>query len=127
MDNQTFNQGEILEITNTVEPNLKKWNWGAAFLSIFWGVGNKSYLALLSLVPIVNLFWWIVCGIKGNKWAWESGIFKDVESFDAAQGTWNRAGIVSLIFTIIGFVIGLIFYTYLVFLLMEISSATLWY
>lgn len=86
-------------------PDLGGWNWGAAFLSIPWGIGNGSYLTLLSLVPVLNIFWWIVCGIKGNKWAWESGLFPDAETFRVTQRTWNRAGIAMLVLIAAGVVL----------------------
>lgn len=80
------------------EPSiLKKWNWGAFMLNCVWGVGNKSYLALLCLIPFFGLIWIFVCGIKGNQWAWESGEFKSVESFENCQKTWNRAGLFAFI------------------------------
>ena len=33
----------------------KKWNWGAFFMTWIWGLGNKTYIALLGLIPVVNL------------------------------------------------------------------------
>lgn len=83
------------------------WSWGAAFLSIWWGIGNGCYLPLLGLLPILNIFWWIVCGLKGHQWAMNSGMFRTVEEYNAAQKTWDRAGFVMFIFTII-MVVGVI-------------------
>ena len=77
------------------------WSWGAAFLSIWWGIGNGCYLPLLGLLPVLNIFWWIVCGLKGHQWAMNSGMFKTVEEYNAAQKTWDRAGFAMFIFTII--------------------------
>jgi len=79
-------------------PNeLKKWNWGAFSLNIMWGIGNKTYLPLLCLVPVFNLVWIFICGIKGNEWAWKDGDYTDVETFKKVQSTWNRAGLVMFI------------------------------
>lgn len=74
--------------------------------NIFWGIGNKSYLPLLCLIPLFNIFWVFVCGFKGNEWAWQKGDYKDVETFKAIQATWNRAGL----FQFIIFVIFIILY-----------------
>jgi len=67
--------------------------------NIFWGIGNKTYLPLLCLIPIFNLVWFFVCGFKGNEWAWQKGDYQDVETFKAIQATWNRAGLVQFIIT----------------------------
>ncbi|MCC8440029.1 MULTISPECIES: hypothetical protein [Leuconostoc] len=83
-----------------VPAEVKGWNWGAFMYNIFWGIGNKTYLPLLCLIPVFNFVWIFVCGFKGNEWAWQKGDYKDVETFKAVQVTWNRAGIVQFIIAI---------------------------
>ena len=87
--------------TSSVPPEIKKWNWGAFTFNLFWGIGNYNYLPLLCLIPFFNFIWVFVCGAKGNEWAWKSGKFNNVEDFLAVQETWNRAGFVSFIITLI--------------------------
>ncbi|UQB62641.1 ribonuclease G (plasmid) [Lactiplantibacillus plantarum] len=84
---------------------VKGWNWGAFMYSIFWGIGNKTYLPLLTLIPIFNIVWVFVVGFKGNEWAWQKGDYQDVETFKAVQATWNRAGLVQFIVAIVIFVL----------------------
>lgn len=79
-------------MNNPVPEEIKKWNWGAFSLNVIWGIGNKAYLPLLCLIPIFGLIWVFVCGVKGNEWAWQSGNYTDLESFQKVQATWNRAG-----------------------------------
>lgn len=103
-----------MENTNNVKPTgvpneIKKWNWGAFVFNIWWGIGNKTYLPLLCLIPVLNIVWFFICGAKGNKWAWEKGEYKDVETFLLVQKSWNRAGFVSFIATIIFAIIYFIF------------------
>jgi hypothetical protein len=93
-----------------VPPEIRKWNWGAFSFNLFWGIGNKAWLALLCLIPCFNIIWMFVCGALGNQWAWKSGEFKDVEQFMAAQRTWNRAGLVYFIINIAGVVLLLLFW-----------------
>lgn len=84
-------------------PNeIKGWNWGAFMFSIIWGIGNRTYLPLLCLIPFFNIVWVFVCGFKGNEWAWNSGQFlmEDVNTFKEIQKTWNRAGLVWFIIVI---------------------------
>lgn len=78
---------------------VKGWNWGAFMYNIVWGIGNKSYLPLLCLIPLFNIVWIFVCGAKGNEWAWQNNDYKDVDTFLAVQKTWNRAGLFSFIIT----------------------------
>ncbi len=55
------------------EEEFTKWNWGAFFLSWIWCLSNRVYLPLLLVfIPIVNLAFPIIVGIKGNKWAWRA-------------------------------------------------------
>ncbi|WP_368790592.1 ribonuclease G [Companilactobacillus farciminis] len=80
--------------TGRAVPNeIKGWNWGAFMFNFIWGIGNKTYLPLLCLIPIFNIFWIFVVGFKGNTWAWQKGNYGDVETFKTVQATWNRAGI----------------------------------
>lgn len=80
----------------------------------FWGIGNKTYLPLLTLIPIFNIVWVFVVGFKGNEWAWQKGDYQDVETFKAVQATWNRAGIVQFIISIAIFVLYMFFFASLV-------------
>ncbi len=91
-----------MEENGTVVPNeVKGWNWGAFMFNIIWGIGNKSYLPLLCLIPLFNIVWIFVCGFKGNEWAWQKGEYTDVATFKAVQKTWNRAGLVWFVISIV--------------------------
>ncbi|AYY79826.1 MULTISPECIES: hypothetical protein [Proteus] len=100
-----------MSYTNKPVPEeIKRWNWGAFMFNIIWGFGNKSYLPLLALVPLLNLIWIFICGIKGNEWAWKKGDYDSVETFMKVQETWNRAGFIYFIISIIMAVIFFIFF-----------------
>ncbi|MDR1953764.1 MAG: hypothetical protein LBQ21_04725 [Clostridiales Family XIII bacterium] len=106
---------------NEIPAEVRKWNWGAFMFGWIWGIGNHAYLTLLGLAAYVivfiptllNLFllsipfslfsivWAFICGGMGNRWAWKSGEFKDVETFLAVQKTWNKAGLVAFILSIV--------------------------
>lgn len=101
-----------------VPKEIKGWNWGAFVYNIFWGIGNKTYLPLLCLIPVFNIFWIFVVGFKGNTWAWQKGNYKDTETFKAVQATWNRAGLVQFIVSIVILVL------YSFFIMTFISSLT---
>ncbi|MBC8580583.1 ribonuclease G [Lachnospiraceae bacterium NSJ-12] len=95
-----------------VPSEVKKWNWGAFTFNIFWGIGNKTYLPLLCLIPYFNLIWIFVCGFKGNEWAWKSGNYSvnDIEKFLMIQNTWNRGGLAKFIIGLIGTILIFILY-----------------
>lgn len=101
--------------TMDVPKEIKKWNWGAFMFNIFWGIGNKSYLPLLCLIPLFNIIWVFVCGAKGNQWAWKKGDYSDVESFLTVQNTWNKAGfwafILNILFVVLYLVVMFLFST----------------
>ncbi len=91
---------------------LKKWNWGAFFFSMWWGIGHRVYITLLVLVPFVNIIWPIVCGLKGNEWAWGAGNYVDKNHFNAVMEPWNRAGkiafFIMLIFWVFYFICAIV-------------------
>lgn len=92
---------------------LTGFNWGAFFLNWIWGLGNKTYIALLSLlagfVPFIGglialgLIIWF--GIKGNEWAWQNKKWESVEHFHSVQKTWATWGIVLFV---LGIVLGIL-------------------
>ncbi len=106
-ENQYHFEGNTAEIG--VPQEIKRWNWGAFSLNIIWGIGNRSYLTLLMLIPIFNLVWMFICGAKGNEWAWKNGNYKTVEEFWMVQSTWNRAGFVFFIIWLIEIVLMVIY------------------
>ena len=79
---------------NNSKPAMLKWNWGAFMMPLQFGIGNKAYLCLLTLVPFLNFVWMFVAGFKGAEWAYNSGEFATEAEFNASMRTWNRAGFV---------------------------------
>ncbi|MBN1349962.1 DUF2628 domain-containing protein [candidate division KSB1 bacterium] len=75
------------QLTQT-PPEIKKWNWGAFFLNFLWGIFNKTYIALLCLVPIANIVVVFMLGVKGNEWAWKNKEWKSIEHFKKVQKKW---------------------------------------
>ena len=79
-----------------VPPELDRWNWGAMCLNWIWGLGNKTYIALLMFVPLVNIVMPFVLGAKGNAWAWRNKRWESVEQFQETQRKWTKWGFVFL-------------------------------
>lgn len=96
--------------SSVVPPELKGWNWGAAGLSFIWGLYHHVWLSLVVFVPLVNIVWWIVLGVKGNEWAWRSQRWVSVDEFNQMQAKWKPWGItflvLSLLSTLIKFLAG---------------------
>lgn len=76
-----------------VPTEIQKWNWGAFFLSWIWGLGNRTYIALLALVPIANIIMAVVLGVKGSEWAWRNKRWESIEHFRKVQRSWTRWGV----------------------------------
>lgn len=104
------------ENSKSVPAEIKGWNWGAFMYNIFWGIGNKTYLPLLTLIPLFNIVWVFIVGFKGNEWAWQKGDYKDVATFKAVQATWNRAGLVQFIISLAVFVLYTVFIVLAIFM-----------
>jgi hypothetical protein len=75
-------------------PELGRWNWGAFLLNWVWGIGNNTYIALLTLIPFVGLVMPFVLGFKGNAWAWRNGRWDSVAHFKRVQRKWAIWGAV---------------------------------
>ena len=105
LDKNMSGKGSSYSVPDIV---AKKFNWGAFALDWIWGLGNKSYITLITL-PL-----WILCfvpqlmllscilsfglsiwfGIKGNEWAWQNKHFISIEAFHHYQRKWAIAGII---------------------------------
>ena len=96
---------------NTEVPDIvaKRFNWGAFTFSWIWGLFNKTYITLLTIVlvfiPIVGsiaaLVANIIFGIKGNSWAWQNKKWESVEHFHKVQKNWAAWGISLMIIGLI--------------------------
>ena len=86
---------------------LEGWSWGAAGLSWIWGVSNSVWLSLLSFIPILNWFWWIVLGIKGREWAWKNQKWESVNKFKEVQRKWDTWGLIIFSFYVVIIVISI--------------------
>jgi hypothetical protein len=76
-----------------VPDEVKGWNWGAFFLGVIWGVGNRTYLALLVLIPLLGFIMLFVLGMKGSEWAWRNKRWESVEHFKRVQKKWAWWGL----------------------------------
>ncbi|PQV64432.1 prepilin-type processing-associated H-X9-DG domain-containing protein [Abditibacterium utsteinense] len=74
-------------------PELRGFNWGALLLSWVWAIGNKSWIGLLGIVPVIGFFVRFFLGFKGNQMAWKNRQWQSVEQFRATQKTWTIAGL----------------------------------
>src|SRR5271166_458435 len=78
-----------------VPAEIDRWNWGAFLLNWIWGVGNNTYIALLTLVPFFGiLIMPFVLGAKGSGWAWRNGRWDSVAHFKRVQRRWAIWGVI---------------------------------
>ena len=94
------------ETLSPLPDEIKKFNWGAFFLTWIWGLGNESYLTFfvflvygvsyisnaMGLFLPLCLAFNIFCGIKGNEWAWRNKNWKDTQAFNQTQERWALGG-----------------------------------
>lgn len=97
--NQAVNSQIVYE--PTLE-DLKRWNWGAFFLSWIWCIRNNinkwltAICFILWLFPIANLIISLMLGYMGTKLAWENGKWKDWVHFQTVHREWNLFGLIYL-------------------------------
>ena len=97
-------------------------SWGGLFLTPIWGVFNGTFLALLSLLPYINLLVSIWMLIKGRQYAWQNKRWSSVEHFNSVQKKWSIAGVIIVplaVLLIVGSVI------YLVSMTNDLSQSSL--
>ncbi|MGA8261001.1 MAG: cytochrome c oxidase assembly factor Coa1 family protein [Arenicellales bacterium] len=87
--NNTSGQGR----ESVVPEEIRGWNWGAFLLNWIWGIGNRTYVALLALIPLVNLVMPFVLGAKGNEWAWRNQYWDSIDHFKRVQRKWGYASL----------------------------------
>jgi hypothetical protein len=95
-----------------VPAEIDRWNWGAFLLNWIWGIGNNTFIALLTLIPFVGLIMPFVLGAKGSGWAWRNGRWDSLEHFKRVQRLWAIWGAVIWIVAIVlgGSLFGGVFY-----------------
>ena len=68
---------------------VKGWSWGAFLLNWIWAIGNKTWVGLLCLVPVVGVVMAFVLGFKGREWAWKNARWDSLEHFNRVQRLWS--------------------------------------
>jgi len=46
-------QQEKMKITCSIPDTARKWNWGAFLLGPFWALGNRVWIGIISLIPLL--------------------------------------------------------------------------
>ena len=116
---ETRNQAASLAINTSgagkgtaVPKEARGLSWGGFFLNWIWGLFNGTYIALLALIPLVNIFvvFWLL--FKGREMAWQNKRWDSVEHFNKVQRRWGLAGLIL-------FVLLIVYYGYVVSSLMS--------
>jgi uncharacterized protein YecT (DUF1311 family) len=79
--------------TAAIPDGVAGWSWGAFLLNWIWAIGNRTWIGLLTLVPLVGLVMTVVLGFKGREWAWKNREWDSVEHFNAVQKKWSFWGV----------------------------------
>ncbi|MDD4913352.1 MAG: zinc-ribbon domain-containing protein [Sideroxydans sp.] len=91
--------------TEAIPEGVKGWSWGAFLLNWIWAIGNKTWIGLLALIPIVGIVMAIILGINGREWAWNNRTWDSVDHFNRVQKKWSFWGVIVAL--LMPFVIGL--------------------
>ena len=82
--------------------------WGAFLMPLFWSVGNKTWVGLLALVPMLQLPIGIWLGFKGREMAWRNCNWKDADHFNRVQLRWTQVTLTVTGLFLLGVLIGYI-------------------
>ena len=73
---------------NNFPPELNRFNWGAFLGTWIWGLFNKSYIPLLYILLCftpASFYFQLICGLKGNEWAYDKFGSDDYVEFNHKQ------------------------------------------
>jgi hypothetical protein len=101
---------------SVLPPELSGWNWGAFFLTWIWGIGNNTWIALLTFIPVVNFIMIFVLGAKGNEWAWQNKRWNGIDHFKKSQKLWAIWGAVL-------FLIGILVMFFIIIAALSVADA----
>lgn len=96
-----------------VPAEIKGWNWGALLLNWIWAIGNRVWVGLLSIIPVIGLFVMLYLGCKGNELAWQSRNWTDVSDFRKTQKVWGTIGLAAWMITLCVCMLLLALYLYI--------------
>lgn len=89
-----YTQPTSVSDPSEVPPEVRKWNWGAFFLSWIWGIAHGVWISLLVFVPVVGFIVPFYLGVKGNELAWKTGRWNDPQAYLDRQKKWAIAGVI---------------------------------
>ena len=95
-----FTKGKIT--SSRPHKELLKFNWGAFLGTWLWGLFNKTPVTLFMLPLSLTTGWlpfMVLCGLKGNEWAYANKTYETPEDFHKSQS--NQAAIWAILFPII--------------------------
>lgn len=101
-----------------VPPEVRRWNWGAFFLTWIWGIGNNVLIAFLVFVPFLGFIMPFILGIKGGEWAWEKKRWDSLEHFQRVQRIWAWVGL-GVFLWVVATIAGILFFVFSLFMKTE--------
>lgn len=104
---------------NTQRPVKCSWNWGAFIFGWIYGIFNKSWICLITLIPPVAQWfigkpfpWWIsyvllvICGILGEQFSYDNYLHSknmfDVKAWKKRQRRWDIVGFAFAVLWLVG-------------------------
>lgn len=76
------------ELNNRPKSEIIRFNWGAFIGTWIWGLFNKTPITIL-MIPLMftpaSFSFSLICGLKGNEWAYKNRKYKSLEEFHESQ------------------------------------------
>lgn len=85
-------------LTPEQEAFTKKWSWGALFMpGIYFFASGLMREGIYSLIPFLNIYFWIKGFFRGRKMSWEGGEWKNWDIYEKRQRILDTIGIVVMV------------------------------
>jgi len=95
-----------IELKESDQKWLDKFSVGGLMLGFIYLISVRAYskllwILLLSFIPVLNMAIAIIIGLKGRRWAWESGKWSNLDELKIRQGFMDGLGIVLIVLVIL--------------------------
>lgn len=88
------NNKESFQQSENIPDGVKGTSIAAFMLTIFWSIGNRVWIGIFSLIPLIGIIISIYLGFKGRELAWNAKSWKNLDHFKSVQRKWNIAAII---------------------------------
>jgi len=73
---------------------VAEWSWGAFLLCPIWAVRYRKWSGLLSLIPVIGIYFAFRTGVHGREWLWQHRRWANLQQFRTIQARWSMVALI---------------------------------